>query len=59
MVIHSNQKVRDLIFVYNQGKLHLNWGRQLVFFRLVKELKLTEEEWVELSNGLHKSQVNS
>lgn len=50
---HSNQRVRDLTRIYKQGELSLHWGRQLAFFRLVKELRVTEEEWNELIHALN------
>ena len=48
----QNQRVRDLTVIYKYGQLDLHWGRQLAFFRLVKELQLTEEEWIELLENL-------
>lgn len=44
----SHQRVRDLMLIYKEGNLPLTLGRQLAFFRLVKELRVTEEEWNEL-----------
>jgi len=52
--VNSNQRVRDLTLVYKQGQLDLNWGRQLAFFRLVKEIQLNEREWNELIVELNK-----